>query len=228
MVRGPGWCGPASLRCCAWSRPSSCYLRSTHYAGLTPRRYPWFTLLMVIAAVIAGVILATIPSTRWVVAYGVGAATLLLAVALIASVGHLSFLGAYWLIIDRRTLAAPRFSDEQIAELFRVRSAYPPQRPNPTIVPRHVLRWARLTSPGLGEPGGILQKEVSEIFSSDEPPFYKGFLRFVTGRTGDRRTLKIFLHHVYGVRETDNVQVAELSLERSRAGADVDRSLRLR
>ena len=57
-----------------------------------------------------------------------------------------------------------------------------------------MIRWAQLAAPGLGEAGGILQKGVSEIYSSDVPPFYKGFLRLDT--TPDR--LIIRLHQVFG------------------------------
>ena len=61
-------------------------------------------------------------------------------------------------------------------------------------VPKNVLLWFRLTSPGLGEPGGLLQQKVAEIFSSDRPPFYKGFLRLDTTET----ELVITLHQVFG------------------------------
>ena len=71
-----------------------------------------------------------------------------------------------------------------------------------------MIRWAQLAAPGLGEAGGLLQKGVSEIYSSDVPPFYKGFLRLDT--TPDR--LVISLHQVFGKFPSTSVEVATIDL----------------
>lgn len=93
---------------------------------------------------------------------------------------------------------------------FVAREGRPPERPNPKIVPTHVQRWARMTSPSLGEPGGILQKEVSEIFSFDQPAFYKHFLRLTTHRSGDLGRLDIFLHRVSGTAHSTEELVVRI------------------
>ena len=76
-------------------------------------------------------------------------------------------------------------------------------------MPANVLLWARLTSPGLGEPGGLLQRRIAEIYSRDEPPFYKGFLRFDT----TREEVTITLHEVFGNDPSSAQTVATLQLQ---------------
>ena len=74
-----------------------------------------------------------------------------------------------------------------------------------------MLLWFRLTSPDLGEPGGLLQQKVAEIFSSDRPPFHKGFLRLDTTDA----ELQITLHQVFGERPATTLPVGSIPLDRS-------------
>lgn len=168
-----------------------------------PAGYLWFVVLGAALLALLGSALFAWSATRWIVTSTAGAAAVLVALGVIALLGHLSFLGAFWVIVDR---GATTFTEAELDELFRARAAYPPRTPR---VPARVLRWARLTSPALGEPGGILQREVSEIFSSDKPPFYKGFLRLTTRRVGHRQAeLSIVLHRVYGDRPAQQEEIA--------------------
>jgi hypothetical protein len=175
--------------------------------------YPWIALGLAVLVTLLGAVLLATGSTRWIVPSVAAVAVVLIAVGVAALIGHLSFLGAYWLVIDRTTWSKPTFTEAERAELFRVRETFPPQCPDPTIVPRNARLWARITSPALGEPGGILQREVSEIFSSDEPPFYKNFLRLTTRRdvAGDPE-LAIHLHRVFGCAPAEDEEVAVVSL----------------
>jgi hypothetical protein len=61
----------------------------------------------------------------------------------------------------------------------------------------------------LGEPGGLLQRRVAEIYSRDEPPFYKGFLRF----DATREAVTIALHKVFGNDPSTAETVATLQLQ---------------
>ena len=81
-------------------------------------------------------------------------------------------------------------------------------------MPANALLWARLTSPGLGEPGGPLQRRIAEIYSRDEPPFYKGFLRLDT--TSDEVT--ITLHEVFGNLPATDRASSEATLGTETAG----------
>jgi hypothetical protein len=120
--------------------------------------------------------------------------------------GHLAFLDAYALLITPGGLNHPNFTAEEIDKIFQARQETPPRLPD---VPPNVLLWARLTSPGLGEPGGLLQRRVAEIYSRDEPPFYKGFLRF----DATREAVTITLHKVFGNDPSSAETVATLQLQ---------------
>ena len=129
-------------------------------------------------------------------------------------IGHLFFLGAQFLL-GPAGRQEPQFTDDEITEIFRARRERPPRIP--VGIPKHVIRWAQLAAPGLGEAGGILQKGVSEIYSSDVPPFYKGFLRLDT--TPDRLTIS--LHQVFGKVPSTSVEVATIDLGTAERPADV-------
>ncbi len=165
-----------------------------------PRAYLPITLL-VIAALAAAVYLYG----GWPARVALGTTILLLACGMSITLGHLAFLDAYALLITPGGLDTPSFTPEQIEEIFRARRQTPPRLPD---VPANALLWARLTSPGLGEPGGPLQRRIAEIYSRDEPPFYKGFLRLDT--TSDEVT--ITLHEVFGDLPATAVPVAKLRL----------------
>ena len=142
----------------------------------------------------------------WWARVGLGTAIIVLALGVSVVLGHLAFLGAQLLLVTPGALQPPRFTDEEIEAIFAARRAKP--RPLVPDVPKNVLLWFRLTSPGLGEPGGLLQQKVAEIFSSDQPPFYKGFLRLDTTET----ELSITLHQVFGETPATTIPVATLPL----------------
>jgi hypothetical protein len=157
--------------------------------------------LLVIAALAAAAYLYG----GWPARVALGTTIILLAFGMSVTFGHLAFLDAYALLITPGGLDTPSFTPEQIEEIFRARRQTPPRLPD---VPANALLWARLTSPGLGEPGGPLQRRIAEIYSRDEPPFYKGFLRLDT--TPDEVT--ITLHEVFGNLPATAVPVAKLRL----------------
>jgi len=165
-----------------------------------PRAYLPIALLVI--AALAG---AAYLYGGWPARVALGTTVILLAFGISITLGHLAFLDAYALLITPGGLDTPSFTPEQIEEIFRARLETPPRLPD---VPANALLWARLTSPGLGEPGGLLQRRIAEIYSRDEPPFYKGFLRFDT--TSDEVT--ITLHEVFGNLPATAVPVARLRL----------------
>ena len=165
-----------------------------------PRAYLPIALLVI--AALAG---AAYLYGGWPARVALGTTVILLASGISITLGHLAFLDAYALLITPGGLDTPSFTPEQIEEIFRARLETPPRLPD---VPANALLWARLTSPGLGEPGGLLQRRIAEIYSRDEPPFYKGFLRFDT--TSDEVT--ITLHEVFGNLPATAVPVARLRL----------------
>ena len=158
------------------------------------------TLLMIATLVTAAYLYG-----GWPARVALGTTIMLLAVGISVAFGNLAFLDAYALLITPGGLNPPSFTPEQLDEILRARSSTPPHVPD---VPANVLLWARLTSPGLGEPGGLLQRRIAEIYSRDEPPFYKGFLRFDT--TSDE--VSITLHQVFGNSPSTAVPVAALRL----------------
>jgi hypothetical protein len=91
---------------------------------------------------------------------------------------NLTFLGTYALVLDRdaRRAADPGFlpfTPEGAAQVLRWRmsgsAADKPADPK-------VVRRAQIVFPSTDQPQGPVQKQVSEIFDSDVPPFAKHFL----------------------------------------------------
>jgi hypothetical protein len=128
----------------------------------------------------------------WWARSALATAIVLLALGVSLTMGHLAFLGAQLLAVTPGGLRRPTFTPDQIEAIFAARRQRPVQVP--TGIPANVLLWARLTSPGLGEPGGLLQQKVAEIFSSDRPPFHKSFLRVDTTVVD----MQITLHQAFG------------------------------
>ena len=135
-------------------------------------------------------------------------AIVLVALGVSIAMGHLAFLGVQMLVVTPGGLQRPRFTPAQIEAIFAARRERPARVPDD--VPANVLLWARLTAPGLGEPGGLLQQKVAEIFSSDRPPFYKSFLRVDT--TDER--LQITLHQAFGELPATTTVVGSVPLDR--------------
>jgi hypothetical protein len=166
-----------------------------------PRAYLPITLLAIAALVGAAYLYG-----GWPARIALGTTIIVLAFGISIVLGHLAFLDACALLITPGGLDHPSFTAEQIDEIFQARQETPPRLPD---VPPNVLLWARLTSPGLGEPGGLLQRRVAEIYSRDEPPFYKGFLRF----NATREEVTITLHKVFGNDPSSAQTVATLQLQ---------------
>ncbi len=171
-----------------------------------PRAYLPISLLVIAALAAAAYLYG-----GWPARVALGTTIILLAFGISITLGHLAFLDAYALLITPGGLDTPSFTPEQIEEIFRARRQTPPRLPD---VPANALLWARLTSPGLGEPGGPLQRRIAEIYSRDEPPFYKGFLRLDT--TSDEVT--ITLHEVFGNLPATDRASSEAALGTETAG----------
>lgn len=166
------------------------------------RKYLWVAIGLPVVLLMLGLVLRP-----WWAQAGVATAVVLVALGSSLVAGHLFFLGAPGLIVARDGLAAPRFTDEDLDEIYAARRQRPPQQPK---VAANVRRWARLTAPDLGEPGGPLQQKVAEIFSSDRPPFHKSFLRLET----DDTELRITLHQAFGEEPASTLPVGAIRLDR--------------
>ncbi len=169
-----------------------------------PKGYLYAVLIILVGAGTALVL--AYRADVWLVRTGLGTGIVMIALGTSVLIGHLFFLGAQFLLGPTGSREVS-FSTAEIAEIFRARRERPPRVP---AVPEQVMRWARLAAPGLGEAGGILQRGVSEIYSSDVPPFYKGFLRLDT----TPNTLTITLHQVFGRTPSTPVPVAVIDLTR--------------
>ena len=127
---------------------------------------------------------------NWPSQVALGTSVVLVALLTSVALGHLSFLNAQ-LLLRPSYWKGPYFeTDEQAVRFIEVRLgippgtlyADPPATPTdepavrPADIPPKAWTAGRITWPGLGEPGGPLQSKVSEVFSSDTPPFHKNFL----------------------------------------------------
>lgn len=177
---------------------------------------------------------ATLVRSSWPTV-GIAAAActaLVVGVAIVAA--HLVFLRAYWLLLDwGRAHTTPRYGDAAAsggaahwdfisktqakaiiaAEQKRVGG----QAPSATV-PWKVRHRAQIAFPGLNPPFGPIQKFVSEIYSIDEPPFFKHFLEFVT----DAHQVTVFIHRVRGDQAVEVVPVVSFSLRRGQGDAAED------
>ncbi len=143
----------------------------------------------------------------WPVRVGLAGALIVLAVVVSVVLAHLVFLGGHTLVFDGPAHRGRiEFTEAELVEIFAAKTAVP--RPRVPQVPRQVRRYAQLTYPGVGEPGGPLQREVAEIYSRDIPPFHKGFLHLVT----DGQRMRIVLHTVYGHQPSQALLVADVAL----------------
>ncbi|MFJ2755552.1 metallophosphoesterase [Nocardioides sp. NPDC087217] len=155
----------------------------------------------------------------WWPAVAVGAA-LFTAVAIGAAVllAHLVFIGAYSLIADPRAWVSPRyrpggpthydFISEADATAIIEAEQEGGQAAEVEGVGRRTRRRAQIAFPGLNPPFGPIQKFVSEIYSLDEPPFFKHFLEFETSAT----EVVVKIHRVRGDQPVEIEEVATISL----------------
>ncbi|MEI7058219.1 metallophosphoesterase [Nocardioides sp. CCNWLW239] len=149
-------------------------------------------------------------------------AALFAAVAIGAAVllAHLVFLGAYSLIADPGAWVRPRYRPgvstpydfiseaDATAIIEAEQEQMGGQAASVDGVGRRTRRRAQIAFPGLNPPFGPIQKFVSEIYSLDEPPFFKHFLEFETSPT--EAVVKI--HRVRGDQAVEIEEVARISL----------------
>lgn len=158
------------------------------------------------------------------------AAALFTAVAVGAAVllAHLVFLGAYSLIADPKAWVSPcdrqgipthyDFISEADATSI-IEAEHERMGAQPAVVDGvgwRTRRRAKIAFPGLNPPFGPIQKFVSEIYSLDEPPFFKHFLEFETSPT----EVLVKIHRVRGDRPVEIEDVARISLTVAAAVCD--------
>lgn len=157
----------------------------------------------------------------WWPAVAVAAALFtLVAVGAAALLAHLVFLGAYSLIADPGAWVRPRYRPGvstpydfiSEADATAIIEAEQEQMGGQAAivdgVDRRTRRRAQIAFPGLNPPFGPIQKFVSEIYSLDEPPFFKHFLEFETSPT--EAVVKI--HRVRGDQPVEIEEVARIGL----------------
>jgi hypothetical protein len=157
----------------------------------------------------------------WWPGVAVGAALLTaVAVGAAALLAHLVFLGAHSLIADPKAWVSPRyrqgvpthhdFISEAAAESI-IEAEHGRMGAQPAVVEGvgwRTKRRAQIAFPGLNPPFGPIQRFVSEIYSLDEPPFFKHFLEFDTSPT----EVVVKIHRVRGDQPVEIEEVARISL----------------
>ncbi len=110
----------------------------------------------------------------WIVRSAVAAVVIVLLIVVGLVLMHLTYLSAYTLLIDRQAhrdheeLLTPEEARRFLAWRIDPRTA--PQLP----ITRQ--RRAKIVFPSTDKPQGPIQAKASEVFDSDEPPFWKNFL----------------------------------------------------
>lgn len=162
--------------------------------------------------------------SSWPVAVIASAAFTLLAVAAAVLLAHLVFVGAYWLVVDAGSHRSSRYeppssssdplpfwsfiSEAEAEEILRAEREKGASGAAPAAVSDRVRRRAEIAFPGLNPPFGPIQKFVAEIYSRDEPPFFKHFLEFDTSST----QVCVWMHVVRGDRPVERQLVTTISL----------------
>ena len=183
------------------------------------RRWPSGYLWVVIpgALLLSVAVIVFWPQWWWTRVFVAGL-VIIFGIVVGATIVHLSFLGAYWLVLPsyRKIISAGDtseaelfevFPDEEIYEVFTSRENRQPPKSRSKVI----LFWIRMTAPGLSDPGGLIQRLVAELFSTDEPRFYKSFLSFASRIDGPEVKLTLTLHKVFGDLPSEPVDVAELA-----------------
>jgi len=153
-------------------------------------------------AVVVGILLAVLGLLRVYETWVPTAATAAMVVTATTLVGivvaHLSFLGAFSLLWHG---GEGTLTTEEAEQGLAWRDY---GHPKPAAA--RVRRIVNLVHPGAKNPHGPLQRKVSEIFDTDEPPFFKSFLRLEV----NAETLVV---RCYGVRGNEasagDVQVVD-------------------
>ncbi|SDK48979.1 Calcineurin-like phosphoesterase [Nocardioides sp. YR527] len=157
----------------------------------------------------------------WWPAVAVGGALFtVVAVGAAVLLAHLVFVGAYLLIADPKAWVSPRYRPggptpfDFISEADATSIIEAEQEEmggEPAVVEgvdRRTRRRAQIAFPGLNPPFGPIQRFVSEIYSLDEPPFFKHFLEFETSPT----EVVVNIHRVRGDQPVEIEEVARISL----------------
>ncbi|WP_328531269.1 metallophosphoesterase [Nocardioides sp. NBC_00368] len=157
----------------------------------------------------------------WWPAVAVGAALFtLVAAGAAVLLAHLVFLGAYSLIADPKAWVSPRYRPGVTtpydfiseADATAIIKAEQEEMGGQAAVVDGVgwrtRRRAQIAFPGLNPPFGPIQKFVSEIYSLDEPPFFKHFLEFETSPA----EVVVKIHRVRGDQPVEIEEVARISL----------------
>lgn len=183
------------------------------------RRWPRGYLAVVIPAALAlSVALLTLWPQWWWIRVLLAALVVIFGVLVGATLVHFSFLGAYWLVLPsyRQIIDAGNRGESELLELlpdqelYEVFTARENRREPTSENSGAILFWIRMTAPGLSDPGGLMQRLVAELFSSDKPRFYKSFLSFASRLEGDRVVLTMTLHQIFGDLPSTVVTVGEL------------------
>jgi len=151
-------------------------------------------------AIAAGVGCVSAAGASWADTAAVAAAVLLVLWLLGSAVAHLTYLGAWGLLMPHADRSGTLTIDE-------ARSALAWQADNTKTRPeRRVRRTLRMVYPGTAGPTGPLQSKVAELFDADRPPFHKNFLVL---DIGDRK-LTVQCHAVQGDEEgSGDVEVVD-------------------
>lgn len=160
--------------------------------------------------------------STWWPAVAIGAALFTaVAVGAAALLAHLVFLGAHSLIADPKAWVSPRYRQgvpthydfiSEAAAASIIEAEHHRMGAQPAVVEGvgwRIRRRAQIAFPGLNPPFGPIQRFVSEIYSLDEPPFFKHFLEFETSPT----EVWVKIHRVRGDRPVEIEDVARISLE---------------
>jgi hypothetical protein len=126
-----------------------------------------------LAGGLGGYLLGLVAARTWVPSALAGTAVVVLLVALAVVLSNLTFLGSYALVTDvdahRDDMVA--FSLAQATQVIAWRDGDDGSKPTGRVYTR-----AQVVFPSLRDPRGLVQRKVSELFDSDDPPFYKHFL----------------------------------------------------
>jgi hypothetical protein len=143
-------------------------------------------------AVLAGLTWIVDGASHWPVRAAIAAAVVGLLVVVTVSLVHLVFLGGHRLVVDLQAHQDGRvlLTPEQAAAFFAWRGG----RADPLPPLAHYR--ARMVAPSSAQPRGPIQDKVSEIFDSDDPPFWKNFLLLTTD--AGVLTIDVFVVHGLG------------------------------
>lgn len=165
-----------------------------------PQRYVWVVLALALGLVAVGWNWQW--QSLWWAHSIVGAVLVIFGLLVGATMVHFSFLGVYQLIVGsnlaivmagtNQARLQELMPDEAVYDVFEKRERNELAQPDDPLDPVKVSNYERLlfgvrmTAPGLTHPGGPIQHLVSELFSSDVPPFYKSFLSFSSRKSDSK------------------------------------------